>query len=410
MVQQNEFRVPRSRVDRLHAALRDDLARALDPVLCGRLPDEGRRTRGALEERFGAAVGQSFAYGTHSGTVGLVLALRACGVGSGEEVITVANSDISTTAAISHCGATPVLCDVLETDFTIDPDLVEGLITERTKALLPVDLYGHPTNVRRLREIADRHGLRIVEDAALAVGAVDYGRPVGAFADATVFSFAPFKPLGCVGNGAMVTTDDAGIARRVRNFGGYGREDHPPTDALGFQRYVVEGYNVPLDPLQAAVLGVKLPFLSEWTEKRRALANTYAEGLAGLAVGLPSFRPESAPTFRSYVVRVRERDRIYQALLGAGVEVVVHYAPPMSRQPVYGGRLRGSDRLPFTDRLAGEILCLPVAVELAEEDVRYVVDALGAALVETGMENGAEPEPAAVAVGAADSRKDGSHV
>ena len=138
--------------------------------------------------------------------MGLFIALRACGVGPGAEVITIANADISTTAAISQCGATPVLCDVCAADFTIDVDCVAGLITERTAAILPVDLYGHPANVKQLRPLADAHGLSIIEDAALALGAYDYGAPVGSFADVTVFSFAPFKPLGSVGNGGMVTT------------------------------------------------------------------------------------------------------------------------------------------------------------------------------------------------------------
>jgi len=367
------FRVPRSRVHQTHQALRDQILQALEPILFGPLP-QGAHVRQKLERDFAAAVGQSFACAVHSGTIGLFLALRACGVGPGDHVITVGNSDVSTTAAISHCGAVPVLCDVQETDYTMDPDLVEPLITAHTVALLPVDLYGHPTDVKRLRAIADRHGLKIIEDAALASGAHDYEQSVGAFADVTVFSFAPFKPLGCVGNGGMLTTQDAEIARRMHLLCSYGHGLQARIP--GHQNHVAEGYNVSLDPLQAAIVQVKLPYLAEWTEKRRAVAMAYAQGLQGTGVTCPTFRPEARPTFRSYTIRVQEQQRIYQGLRQAGIEAVLHYAPPVYRQPVYGDALPGADRLPITDRLAREIICLPVTVELEKEDVQFVINTL----------------------------------
>lgn len=369
------FRVPRSRAYATHRAMREEIWEALQPVLFGGA-EEGGRARAALEEKFAEAVAQRFACAVHSGTVGLFLALKACGVGPGDEVITVGNSDISTTAAISHCGAVPVLCDVLESDYTLDPELVEPLVTPRTKAILPVDLYGHPADVKRLRDIADRHGLRIVEDAALAAGARDYGQPVGAFADATVFSFAPFKPLGSVGNGGMVTTNDPEIARRLRLLCGYGHLPEVRAPEPGHQKHLAEGHNVPLDPLQAALLLVKLPRLPEWTERRRAIAATYAEALQGCEVRLPTFRAESAPTFRSYTVRVRDQRAVYLGLRRAGVEAVLHYVPPVYRQPAYAQGLPGSDRLAVTDKLAREIVCLPVAPELTLEEVRYVAGVL----------------------------------
>lgn len=375
MEQPLSFRVSRSRVHETHQAMRQEILAALDPILFGPVLGS-EEVRGVLERRFAEAMGQSFACAVHSGTVGLFLALKACGVGPGNEVITVGNSDISTTAAISHCGATPVLCDILESDYTLDPTLVEPLITPRTAAILPVDLYGHPANVKSLREIADRHGLRIVEDAALATGARDHGQLVGAFADATVFSFAPLKPLGSVGNGGMVTTNDEGIARHLRLLCGYGHIPEVRSDVPGHQMHIAEGYNVPLDPLQAALVAVKLPRLREWTEKRRAIVAAYAHGLQDLDVVLPAFRPESAPTFRSCTIRVKDQQAIYQELRRAGVEVVLHYVPPIYQQPVYAGRLRGADNLPVTDQLARELICLPVTVELDEDDVQFVVNTL----------------------------------
>ncbi len=375
MEQTAGFRVPRSRVYETHRTLRQEIWESMEPVLFGG-PAAGERARTRLEETFALMMGQKFACAVHSGTVGLFLALKACGVGPGDEVITVGNSDISTTAAISHCGAVPVLCDVLETDYTLDPEQVESLVSERTKAILPVDLYGHPAHVRRLREIADRHGLLIVEDAALATGAQDYGQPVGAFADAAVFSFAPFKPLGCTGNGGMVTTNDPEIAQRLRLLCGYGHIPEVQAPEPGHQRHLAEGYNVPLDPLQAALLSVKIQYLPEWTARRRAVAAAYAEGLKDLDVVLPVFRPESAPTFRSYTVRVKNQAEVYQGRRRAGVEAVLHYVPPVYRQPVYPRGLPGSERLPVTERLAREIVCLPVSPELTPEDVAYAIEVL----------------------------------
>lgn len=374
--QEGSFRVPRSRVDHTHRSMRTEILEALDPILFGPLR-KVEEVRGVLEDRFAAKVKQRYACAVHSGTVGMFLALQACGVGPGDEVITVGNSDISTTAAISQCGAIPVLCDVRDLDYTIDASLVGTLITKRTTAILPVDLYGHPADVKSLRQVADRDDLKIVEDAALAMGAYDHGQPLGAFADATVFSFAPFKPLGCVGNGGMVTTNDEQIARRLRLLCGYGHSLDANIGTSSHQMHVAEGYNVPLDPLQAALLAVKLPHIEEWTRKRRAVALAYVEGLRDLEVVLPTFRPESSPTFRSYTIQVKHQQAVYRSLRLAGIEATLHYVPPIYQQPVYHERrLAGSDCLPVTDQQSLEIVGLPVTVELDEIDVRYVVETM----------------------------------
>jgi dTDP-3-amino-3,4,6-trideoxy-alpha-D-glucose transaminase len=374
------MRVPRARVRDVHGGLREALLAAVDPVLFGDI-EAGTDALDAFEQAFATTCRRRHVFGVQSGTAGLFLALRACGIGPGHEVITVGNSDISTTAAISHCGATPVLCDVLPTDFTIDPGRVADLVTPRTRAVLPVDLYGHPADVQALREIAGRHGLQIIEDAALAAGAHDHGHPVGAFADVTVFSFAPYKPLGTVGSGGVVATDDPAIARTVRTLRGYGASPEEPPPAPGYQAHVAEGYHLPLDGLQASVLSVKLPHLGEWTRSRRAVADAYAEGLRDLPVGVPRFRAESEPTFRQYTVCVRERDEVYRRLRRAMVEVVLHYVPPVHRQPVYAGRtLPGAGRLPVTEQLAASLICLPVFPEISRADIDYVIDAMRDAL------------------------------
>jgi dTDP-4-amino-4,6-dideoxygalactose transaminase len=200
---------------------------------------------------------------------------------------------------------------------------------------------------------------------------------VGAFADATVFSFAPFKPLGCVGNGGMVTTDREEIARRLRLLVGYGHTLDRQAETPGHQMHVGEGYNIPLDPVQAGLLTVKLPHLEEWTEKRRRIAASYERGLQSLDVGLPTFRPESDPTFRSYTILVDRQQEVYKGLRKAGVEAVLHYTPPIYEQSVYDGDgLLRRGNMPVTERVTESLMCLPVTPELTETDVEYVVETL----------------------------------
>ena len=390
------FRIPRSRVNETHRQMRDEIIGALEPLLFGDYR-ASYEIRAKLESAFAAEVNARHAVAVHSGTIGLFLALRACDIGPGDEVISVANSDISTTGAISQCGATPVLCDVLESDYTIDPAFVKSLITPRTRAILPVDLHGHPANVKALRPLADRHGLKIVEDAALATGAQDHGFSVGAFADVTMFSFAPFKPLGSAGNGAMVVTDDDVIYDKLRLLASYGHADvaasagqspgdparHPTGDMPdGYQDYIAEGYNVPLDGLQAALVLHKLPHLSAWTAKRQAIGQALEAGLADTPARRPRFRPESAPTFRSYAITVDCQQALHKALRDAGIEAVIHYAPPIHRYSVYASGLRGADKLPMTDMLARRYVNLPVTPELTTDEVNFMIDTITSLLTD----------------------------
>ena len=408
------FRVPRSRASQTHREMRAEIIAALEPILF----DAYRHSyplRRQLEDAFAAEVQKRYAVAVHSGTVALVIALRACDIGPGDEVITVGNSDISTSGAISLCGAAPVLCDVLESDYTLDIATVAAQITERTRAILPVDLHGHPADVKGLRALADRYKLKIVEDAALAVGAFDHGRPVSAFADVAMFSFAPFKPLGSAGNGAMLVTDDEAIDAQMRLLVGYGQEPAPtqnpspikrevlqnalaPLPSLwdarhrdggkgpgdggwpsAYQDYVAEGFNVPLDGLQAALLLVKLPRLKEWTARRRAIASALESGLRDTPVITPRFRPESAPTFRSYAVRVvgRHGDQqleLHEGLREAGIETVIHYAPPVYRYQVYADAFPNREQLPVTEMLSRQVVNLPVTPELTDVEVEYMID------------------------------------
>jgi len=368
------FRVPRSRASQTHRAMRDEIIAALEPILFDAY-QHSYPLRSQLEDAFAEEAGQRYAVAAHSGTVALVIALRACGIGPGDDVITVGNSDISTTGAISLCGGKPVLCDVLETDYTLDIATVEAQITERTRAILPVDLHGHPADVKALRALADRYALKIIEDAALASGAMDYGVPVGAFADVAMFSFAPFKPLGSAGNGAMLVTSDEAIHARLRLLVGYGYTPEEVAPA-GYQNYVAEGFNVPLDGLQAALLLLKLPHLKKWTARRREIAAALAAGLADTPVITPRFRPESAPTFRSYAIRSERQLELHGGLRAAGIEAVIHYAPAVYRYKVYADTFPNRDQLPVTEMLASQVVNLPVTPELTDGEVEYMIDTI----------------------------------
>ncbi len=368
------FRVPRSRASQTHRALRDEIIAALEPILFDAY-QHSYPLRSQLEDAFATEAGQRYAVAAHSGTVALVIALRACGIGPGDEVITVGNSDISTTGAISLCGGKPVLCDVLGSDYTMDVATVEAQISERTHAILPVDLHGHPADVKALRALADRYELKIIEDAALASGARDYGVPVGAFADVAMFSFAPFKPLGSAGNGAMLVTSDEAIHAQLRLLVGYGYKPEEVAPA-GYQNYVAEGFNVPLDGLQAALLLLKLPHLKKWTARRREIAAALEAGLADTPVTTPRFRPESAPTFRSYAIRSERQLDFYDGLRAAGIEAVIHYAPAVYRYEVYADAFPNRDQLPVTEMLASQVVNLPVTPELSDDEVEYMIETI----------------------------------
>lgn len=369
----DRYRVPRSRAAVTHQGLRQDILEALEPILFDSAMN-GYAARATFEERFAAAVNRRFATAVHSGSIALYIGLRACGIGPGDEVVTVGNSDVSTTAAITLCGAEPVLCDIREADYNLNVDAVEACLTARTRAIMPVDLYGHPSDVKRLRELTGERRLRIVEDAALATGARDYGWSVGAFADATIFSFAPFKPLGSSGNGAVITSHDPEIARNIRLLAGYGHTPDVSDERPGHQAHVGEGLNVPLDPLQAALLLIKLPHLGVWTEQRRLLAQRYRQQLDPSKVRLPQLRAESEPTYRSYTILVENQARVYLALRDAGVDAVLHYAPPVYQQPVYRQHRLASAQLPVTEFVSQHLICLPVTPELSAEEIDSVCE------------------------------------
>lgn len=324
----------------------------------------------AFERDFAAYVGARHCVAVGSGLDALRLALQARGIGRGDEVVVPAQTFIATWLAVSATGATPVPADVSPDSHLIDVDGVAAAIGPRTAAIVPVDLYGHPADHFALRELADRNGLWLLDDAAQAHGARLHGRPVAAFADAAAWSFYPGKNLGALGDGGAITTDDAALADRVRRLRNYGSS----------RKYVHEeqGLNSRLDELQAAVLRVKLQQLDATVEHRREIAARYASALGEAAIGLPPVAPAAEPSWHLFVVRSRDRAGLQARLAAAGVETLVHYPVPPHRQGAYSD-MNGSASFPNAERAAEEVLSLPIGPHLSAAQVETVVAAVLAA-------------------------------
>lgn len=322
----------------------------------------------AFEERWATAVDARFAVGVGNGLDALSLGLRALGVGPGDEVVVPSHTFVATWLGVLAVGAVPVPVDVGADDGQWAVEAVEAAVTSRTRALLPVHLYGHPVDLDPLLALAARHGLVVLDDAAQAHGARYRGRPVGGLAHASAWSFYPGKNLGALGDGGAVTTSDPEVARRLRSLRNYGST----------VKYLHEeiGVNSRLDELQAALLSVKLAHLDEHNERRRRLAGRYAEGLAGTDLVLPAVANWADPAWHLYVVRSPHRDALRAHLEGHGVQTLVHYPVPPHRQPAFAGSPLGGLHLPHADALASEVLSLPIGPALRDSDQDHVIDAL----------------------------------
>jgi len=327
----------------------------------------GREVR-LFEEEFAAFSEARYAVGVDSGTSALELALRAYDIGPGDEVITAANSFIASALAISHAGATPVLVDVDPFTHTIDVTGIERAITSRTKAIIPVHLYGHPAHMDPIRKIAEQHGLIVIEDACQAHGARYKGRRAGSLGHAAAFSFYPGKNLGAYGDGGMVVTNDADIRKRLEMLRNYGQEEK--------YHHLTQGFNRRLDTLQAAVLRVKLKYLEKWNAARRWQAELYHRLLAGTALALPSEAVGAQSVWHLYVIRTEHRDALKEHLLSRGIAAGIHYPVPIHLQPAYQnlGYKRGD--FPVTEQYAQRILSLPMYAELTPELIDCVAKSI----------------------------------
>jgi len=350
-----------------YLAYQDEINRTIQAVL-----NSGRYILGvevqAFEHEFAEFVGTRFGTGVASGTDALYLALKAIGVGPGDEVLTVPHTAVATVAAIEMCGATPVLVDIDVNTYTMDPERLEAAISPSAKAVLPVHLYGHPAAMGPILEIARRNGLLVVEDCAQAHGASYGDKQVGSIGDISAFSFYPTKNLGAIGDGGFVATNDPGLAEKVKLLRQYGWRE----------RYVsqVTGWNSRLDELQAAILRVKLRHLAEGNRRRRQLAERYTLGLRRLPLAIPASKSEIGHVYHQYVIRHEKRDDLQAFLAARDIVTLVHYPVPIHLQPAYKGRLGDTRSFTISEQVAREVLSLPLYPELTEAQIGIVLEAV----------------------------------
>ena len=350
---------------RQHAALRAELMDA-----AGRVLDSARFILGpegeALEQDLAKHVGVAHAIGVASGTDALRLALAAVGVGPGDEVIATAFSFVASASTIVMAGATPVFVDIDPATFALEAEGVARAITPRTRAIVPVHLYGHAAAIDRIAELGRTHGVAVIEDAAQAIGATYAGRPLGAWGDAACLSFYPTKNLGACGDAGMILTNRSDLAERLRRLRHHGDG--------GRYRHLELGYSSRLDDLQAALLRVKLGRLEAWTAARRRIAARYHDALAGLPLTLPIEREPARHVYHLYTIRHRQRDALAKTLSQLGVGTAVHYPIAVPGQPMFG--LPAERQWPEATRASREVLSLPCYAELTDDEVNQVARAV----------------------------------
>lgn len=359
--------IPMADLQAQYRAIRGELDEAVARVLENAQYILGPEVAG-FEAEFARCQQAGHAIGVNSGTSALHLALLAAGVGPGDEVVTVPFTFIATAAAIRYTGARPVFVDIDPASFNMDPSRIEAAITPRTRALLPVHLYGQPADMDPILEIARRHGLAVIEDAAQAHGAEYHGRRVGAIGDIGCFSFYPAKNLGACGEGGAIVTNSAEHARAIRLLRDWGSE----------KKYVhsINGYNYRMEGLQGAILRVKLRHLDAWTEARRRNAGLYSELLDGSGAIVPRVTPGARHVWHCYTIRVEARDQVQQELLRLGVQTGIHYPIPIHLQPAYADLGHRPGDFPAAEQAAAQVLALPVHAQLTEAQVRQVADAV----------------------------------
>jgi len=351
-----------------YLAHQEEIDRAIQQVLQSGWYVLGQEVT-AFEQEYARYIGVRDSIGVGSGTDALVLALRACGVGPGDAVLTVSHTAVATVAAIELAGARPILAEVEAETFTLDPDSLEEAIKmqgqDQIKAIIVVHLYGHPADMPAINDIARRYGIRVIEDCAQAHGAALQNLKAGALgSQLAAFSFYPTKNLGALGDGGAVVADDPELAAQVRLLRQYGWR----------QRYVSElpGMNSRLDELQAAILRVKLRYLDQENGRRQEIANSYNTVLAKTPLLLPQVRPGATHVYHQYVVRSRKRDQLQSFLKAHGIGAMIHYPVPVHLQPAYRGRVTLANRLARTEAICREILSLPMYPQMTDLDVERV--------------------------------------
>jgi len=350
-----------------HAPIKDELLQAV-----GRVIDSGKFILGeevrVFEDRFTQLCGVKYALGVNSGTDALILALRSLNIGAGDEVITVANSFVSSASCIISVGAHPVFVDVQE-DSNMDPELLEKAITSKTKAILPVHWTGRPADMNAILAVAKKYDLKVIEDAAQAVCAQYNGKSVGSFGDIGCFSLHPLKTLNACGDGGIVTTNDQQLYEKLRALRNNGFQSK--------ENCVLWSNNSRLDTVQAAMLLVKLKYLKEWTSQRRENARHYQEHLNNMQqVQVPADRPDNISVYHTFVIQADQRDELRSFLEEKGIKTKIHYAIPLHLQPIAAGLGYDENDFPETVRQAKRILSLPVYSGLRQEELEYIAGSI----------------------------------
>ena len=349
--------------------IKDEIDAAIQEVIAASVFIGGPYVR-AFEEAFAKFCEVKHCIGVGNGTDALFISLKSLGIGAGDEVITAANTFIATSEAITATGAQVVFCDINPKTYNIDVSLIEEKITPRTKAIIPVHLYGQPADMHPILELARRYGLKIIEDAAQAHGARYKGQRVGSLGDVACFSFYPGKNLGAYGDGGALVTNDDELALKIQMFANHGRVDK--------YDHKIEGINSRLDSLQAAILGVKLKHLEEWTESRRQLAYWYNDLFADTDIVTPAEIDDAQPVYHLYVVRLRNgaRDLVHQELLRGGIGVGIHYPIALPNLKAYSHLSKEARVCPEATAASQEILSLPLYPELKDGEVQAIAEVL----------------------------------
>ncbi|MGC9069268.1 MAG: DegT/DnrJ/EryC1/StrS family aminotransferase [Thermoprotei archaeon] len=356
--------IPLVDLKRQYLSIKDEINSAIESVLNSGVFIVGENVK-YFEKEFANFIGVKHAIGVGSGTDALVIALKALSIGQSDEVITVSFTFTATVDSIVHNGATPVFVDVDPMSYTIDTKQIERAITSKTKAIIPVHLYGHPANIDPILEIAEKYGLYVVEDAAQAHGAEYKRRKVGSLGHVACFSFYPSKNLGAYGDGGMIVTNDQMLAEKVMMLREYGQKEK--------YRHEFIGFNSRLDEIQAAVLRVKLKHLDEWNEKRRKNAKLYNELLSEFnEIILPIEASWAKHVYHLYVIRTKRRDALREFLAKKGISTGIHYPLPVHMQKSYSRINKKTLDLSITELFSKEILSLPMFPELSEEEIHYI--------------------------------------
>lgn len=362
------MKIPFFDATRQYEFLKNDIRLSIDTIL-----SSGRYVLGpqgaAFEEAFAKMVGVDHGIGVNSGTDAIKIALRACGVGEGDEVITVSLTAVPTVSAIRELGATPIFIDV-DDFFTIDVNKIESCINKKTKAIVAVHLYGQPCDMPSIQKIAKRYHLKVIEDCAQAVGSCLDGKMLGSFGDISCFSFYPTKNLGAYGDGGMILTGSYSLAQAAKSLRFYGMEKQYYAER--------EGFNSRLDEIQAGILLVKMKHLDAWNVRRRAIASFYTRHIQSEQIKLPLVRETAIHTFHLYVVEIPERERFIEYLASHGIGTGIHYPTPVHLQRAYTFLDYKKGSLPRTEMAAKQVVSLPIFPELTAGEISYIIEKVNA--------------------------------